>query len=47
VAENVGDESDSACVVLLRRMVQALSGRRSIRFVLTLHHSVGIVASAA
>ena len=48
VAANVGDESDSAGVVLLRRMVQTLSGRRSIRFVLTRHHSVvGIVASAA
>jgi hypothetical protein len=48
VAENVGDESDSASVVFLPRMVQALSGRRSIRFVLTRHHSVvGIVASAA
>jgi hypothetical protein len=48
VSANVGDESDSARVVFLRRMVQALSGRRSIRFVLTRHHSVvGIVTSAA
>jgi hypothetical protein len=48
VSANVGHESDPASVVLLRRMVQALSGRRSIRSVLTRHHSiVGIVASAA
>jgi hypothetical protein len=50
VAANVGHESNAASVVLLGRMVQPLSGRMSIRFVLTRHHYysiVCIVASAA
>ncbi len=38
VAANIGDESDSAGIVFLRRMVQALGGRRSSRFVATRHH---------
>src|SRR5208282_5718848 len=32
VAANVGHESDPACVVLLRRMVQSLGGRKAVRF---------------
>src|SRR6266849_4992046 len=32
MAANVGHESDPAGIVLLRRMVQTLSGRRTIRF---------------
>jgi hypothetical protein len=48
VAADAGHESDPAGVVFLRGMVQPLSGRRSIGFVLTRHHSiVCIVASAA
>src|SRR5260370_8114192 len=38
VAANAGHESDPAGVVLLRRMVQTLSGRRAIRFFQTCRH---------
>ena len=38
VAANVGHESDSAGVVLLRRMVQPLGGWRAIRFLPTRRH---------
>jgi len=31
-AANIGHEPDPAGIVLLRRMVEALSGRRAIRF---------------
>src|SRR6266852_2451585 len=38
VAADAGHESDTAGVVLLRRMVQTLSGRRAIRFFQTRRH---------
>src|SRR5216683_4133497 len=38
VAADAGHESDPAGVVLLRRMVQTLSGRRAIRFFQTCRH---------
>jgi hypothetical protein len=38
VAANVGDESDPAGVVLLRRMVETLGGRRTVRFFQTRRH---------
>src|SRR6266852_988860 len=38
VAADAGHESDPAGVVLLRRMVQTLSGRRAIRFFQTRRH---------
>jgi hypothetical protein len=48
VAANIYDKSNSAGIVLLRRVVQTLGGRRSIRFVATRRHghvcSIGIVS---
>ena len=38
VAANIGHESNPAGIVLLRRMVEALSGRRAIRFFQTRRH---------
>ena len=38
VAANIGHESDSAGIVLLRRMVEALSGGRAIRIFQTRRH---------
>src|ERR1700678_4147214 len=50
VAANIGDESDSASIVLLRRMVETLGGGRSSRFVATRRHGhvcrIGIVSGA-
>src|SRR5208282_5779209 len=50
MAADVGYESNAARVVLLRRMVQALGGRSTIRFFFTRRHghvcSIGVVCGA-
>ena len=47
VTANIGYEPDPAGIVLLRRMVEPLSGRRTIRFFQTRRHghvySIGLV----